>query len=169
MYDSVTPWTVALQASLSFTISRNLLKLMSIEWMMLYNLLILCCPLLLFSHFSLMFLSIRVFSSATALRIRWPKDWSFSFSISPFSEYSRLISFRIDWLDLSGVLHCRRILYQLSHKGSPLWCQGRLNIITKDTPIPPSFRKLQEFQEHCVRNLGQRSNIYFLLYDKCLL
>ena len=115
------------------------------------------------------FPNIKDFSNEWALCIRWPKYWSFSFSISPFSEYSRLISFRIDWLDLSGVLHCRRILYQLSHKGSPLWCQGRLNIITKDTPIPPSFRKLQEFQEHCARNLGQRSNIYFLLYDKCLL
>ena len=117
MYDSVTPWTVALQASLSFTISRNLLKLMSIEWMMPYNHLILCCPLLLLPS---IFLSIRVFSSESALRIRWPKDWSFSFSISPFNEYSRLISFRIDWFDLLAV---QRILkgysafrmVQLSH------------------------------------------------------
>ena len=151
---------------LSFTISLSLLKGMSVESVLPSNHLILCRPLLLLP---LVFPSIRVSSNEWALCIRWPKYWSFSFSISPSNGYSGLISFRIDWLDLSGVLHCRRILYQLSHKGSPLWCQGRLNIITKDTPIPPSFRKLQEFQEHCVRNLGQRSNIYFLLYDKCLL
>ena len=117
MYDSVTPWTVALQASLSFTISRNLLKLMSIEWMMPYNHLILCCPLLLLPS---IFLSIRVFSSESALCIRWPKDWSFSFSISPFNEYSRLISFRIDWFDLLAVQrilkgHSAFRMVQLSH------------------------------------------------------
>ena len=89
----VTPWTAAHQASLSITISRSLLKLMYIESVMPSNHLILCDPLLLLPS---IFPSIRVFSNESALRIRWPKYWSFSFSISPFSEYSGLISFRVD-------------------------------------------------------------------------
>ena len=96
----VTPLTVALQVSVSFTISRRLFKLMSIESMMPPNHLILCCPLLLLP---LIFPSMRVFLSELALHIRWPKDWSFSFSISPSNEYSGLISFRIDWIDLLAV------------------------------------------------------------------
>ena len=92
----VTPWTAAWQASLSITNSRSLFKLMSIESVMPSNHLILCHPLLLPSVFP----SIRVFSSESALLIRWPKHWSFSFSISPSSEYSGLISFRMDWFDL---------------------------------------------------------------------
>ena len=95
-----TPWTAAHQASLSFTISRSLLKLMSAESMMSSNHLTLCCPLLLLP---LIFPSIRVYSSESALCIRWSKYWSFSFSISPSNEYSGLISFRIDWLDLLAV------------------------------------------------------------------
>ena len=86
----VTPWTAADQASLSFTISRSLLKLLSIESVMPSNL-ILCCPLLLLPS---IFPSIRVFSNESALHIRWPEYWSFNFSISPSSEYSELISFR---------------------------------------------------------------------------
>ena len=89
----VTPWTAALQASLSITISRSLLKFMSIESVMPSNHLILRCPLLLLPS---IFPSIRVFSNESALCIRWPKYWSFSFNISPSSEYSGLISFRID-------------------------------------------------------------------------
>ena len=92
-----TPWTATHLASLSFIISWNLLKFMSTESVMLSNHLILCCPLLLLPS---IFPSIRVCSNESALRIKWPKDWSFSFSISPFNEYSGLISFRIDWLDL---------------------------------------------------------------------
>ena len=88
-----TPWTVAHQASLSFTISWSLLKLMSIESVMPSNHLILCHPLLLLPS---IFPNIRVFSNELTLHIRWPKDWSFSFSISPSNEYSELISFRID-------------------------------------------------------------------------
>ena len=94
-----TPWTAAFQASLSFTISRSLLRLMSIESVMPSNHLILCRLLLLPSIFP----SLRVFSSESVLRIRWPQYWSFSFSISPSNEYSGLISFRIDWLDLLAV------------------------------------------------------------------
>ena len=95
-----TAWTAAQQASLSIASSRSLLKLMSIEFMMPSNHLILCCPLLLLP---LLFLSIRVFSNESVLPIRWPKYWSFTFSISPSNEYSGLISFRIDWLDLLAV------------------------------------------------------------------
>ena len=94
-----TPWTVACQASLSITNSRSLLKLMSIELVMPSNHLILCCPLLLPSIFP----SIRVFSNDSVLCIRWPKYWSSSFNISPSNEYSGLISFRMDWLDLLAV------------------------------------------------------------------
>ena len=89
------PWTAAHQASLSISNSRNLLKLMSIDSVMPSNHLILCRPLLLSSVFP----SIRVFSSESVLRIRWPECWSFSFSISPSNEYLGLISLRIDWLD----------------------------------------------------------------------
>ena len=95
--NTVTSCTAACQASLSFTISQRFLKLMSIESMMPSNHFIRCCPLLLLSS---VFPSIRVFSSESALHIRWPKYWSFSFSISPSSEYSGLISFRIDWFDI---------------------------------------------------------------------
>ena len=100
-----TPWSAARQASLSITNSQSLLKLMSIKLMsiklvMPSNHLILCHPLLLLPS---IFPSIRVFSSESVLRIRWPKDWSFSFSISPSNEYSGLISFRMDWLDLLAV------------------------------------------------------------------
>ena len=95
-----TPWTVARQASLSITNSQSLLKLMSIESMMPSSHLILCRPLLLTPS---IFPSIRVFSSESVLHIRWPKYWSFSFSISPSNKYSGLISFRMDWLDLLAV------------------------------------------------------------------
>ena len=96
----VNAWTVALQASLSITNSRNLLKLMSIESVMPSNHLIFCRPLLFLPS---IFPSIRVFSNESVLHIRWPKYYSFSFSISPSSEYSGLISFRMDWFDLLAV------------------------------------------------------------------
>ena len=95
-----TPWTAAHQASLSITNSRSLLKFMSIELVMPSNHLILCRPLLLLPS---VFPSIKVFFNESALLIRWPKYWSFSFSISPSNEYSGLISFRMDWLDLLAV------------------------------------------------------------------
>ena len=95
-----TPWTAARQASPSITNSRSLLKFMSIESVMPSNHLILCRPLLLPPS---IFPSIRVFSNESVLRIRWPMHWGFSFSIGPSNEYSGLISFRIDWLDLLAV------------------------------------------------------------------
>ena len=94
-----TPWTATCQASLSVTSSRSLLKLMSTETVIPFNCLILCHPLRLPSIFP----SIRVFSNESVLRIRWPNCWSFSFSISPSNEYSGLISFRMDWLDLLAI------------------------------------------------------------------
>ena len=94
------PWTAACQASLSITNFWSLLKLMSIESVMPSNHLILCHPLLLLPS---IFLSVRIFSSESILHIRWPKYWHFSFSISPSSEYSGLISLRIDWFDLLAV------------------------------------------------------------------
>ena len=103
-----TPWTAAFQASLSFTNSQSLFKLMSIRLVMPSNHLILCCPLLLL--FSI-FPSIRVFSNESVL-IRWPKHWSFSFSISPSNEYSRLITFRMDWMDLLAVRGTHESLIQ---------------------------------------------------------
>ena len=105
--DSETPWTVARQASLSFTISWSLLKLMPTKSVMPSNHLILCRPLLFLPS---IFPSIRVFSNELALRIRWPKYWSFS--ISPSNEYSGLISFRMDWLDLLAVQGTLKSLLQ---------------------------------------------------------
>ena len=105
----VTPWTAARQASLSFTISRSLLKLMSIESVMPFSHLILCC---LFLFLPPILLSIKVFSNESTLHIRWPKYWSFSFSISPSSEHPGLISFRMNWLDLLAVQGTLKSLLQ---------------------------------------------------------
>ena len=105
----VTPWTAAHQASLSITNSQSLLKLMSVESVMPSNHLILCCPLLLLPS---IFPSIRVFSSESVLRIRWPEYWSFSFNISPSNEHSGLISFRMDWLDILAVQGTLKSLLQ---------------------------------------------------------
>ena len=118
----VTPWTAGYQASLSFTISRSLLKLKSIKLAMPSNHLVLCRPLLLLPS---IFPNIRVFSNESSLRIRWPKYWSFSFSISSSNEYSGLISFRIDWCDLYAVQGTLKSLLQHhSSKASILWCSA---------------------------------------------
>ena len=108
--DSATPWTAARQASLSITSSRSLLKLMPIESVMPSNHLILCHTLLLTSIFP----SIRVFSNESALGIRWPKYWSFSFNIRPTNEHPGLISCRMDWLDLLVVQGTLKSLLQQS-------------------------------------------------------
>ena len=114
-----TPWTAARQASLSMTNSWSLLKLMSIELVMPSNHLILCRPLLVPPS---IFPSIRVFSNGSVLHIRWPKDWSFSFSISPSNKYSGLISFKMDWLDLLAVQRTLKSLLQHhTSKASILW------------------------------------------------
>ena len=121
-----TPWTAAHQASLSITSSQSLLRLMFIESVMPSNHLILCHPLLLLPS---IFPSIGVFSNESVLHIRWPKYWSFSFSISSSNEYSGLISFRMDWLDLlvvQGTL--KSLLQHHSSKASILWCPAFFKI-----------------------------------------
>ena len=118
MSNSATPWTAARQASLSLTNFQSLLKLMSIESVMPSNQLVLCHPLLLLSS---IFPSIRVFSNELALCLRWPKYWTFSFSISPFSEYS----IRMDWFDLLAVQGTLKSLLQHhSSKASILQCSA---------------------------------------------
>ena len=118
----VTPWTAACQVSLSITNSQSLSKLMSSELVMPSNHLILCHPLFLPPS---IFPSIRIFSSESVLHIRWPKYWSFSFSISPSNEYSGLISFRMDWLDLLAVQGTlKNLLQHHSSKASILQCSA---------------------------------------------
>ena len=117
-----TPWTAAHQASLSIINCRSLPKLMSIESVMPSNHFILCHPLLLLPS---IFPSIRVFSNESALRITWPKYWSFSFNISPSNEHPGLIAFRMDWLDLLAVQGTLKSLLQHhSSKASILWCSA---------------------------------------------
>ena len=144
MSDFATPWTAACQAYLSITNSQNPPKLMAIESVMPSNHLILCCLLLLLSIFP----SIRIFSNESILHIRWPKYWSFSFNISSSNEYSGLISFRMDWLNLLAVqgtlksllqhhsskvavlLHSAFIIVQLSH---PYMTTGKTVALTRQT------------------------------------
>ena len=122
----VTPWTTACQASLSITNSQSLTKLMSIETVMPSNHLILCCPLLSLPS---IFPSISVFSNESALRIRWPNYWSFSFNISSSNELSGLISFRMDWLELLAVQGTLKSLLQHhSSKASILQCSAFFTI-----------------------------------------
>ena len=128
----VTPWTAACQASLSITNSWSLTKLMSVESVMPFNHLILCHPLLLPPS---ILPSIRVFSNESVLCIRWPKYWSFSFSISSSNEYSGLISFRIEWLDLLAIQGTLKSLLQ-HHSSKPsilliLWLQSPSAVILK--------------------------------------
>ena len=116
----MTSWPAAAQAFLSFSISQSFLRFMSIELVMPSNHLILCFPLLLLPS---VFPSIRVFSNESAVRTRWPKYWSYSFSFSPSEEYPRLISFKIDWFDLLAVQGTlKRLLQHDSSKASILWC-----------------------------------------------
>ena len=136
-----TPWTAAHRASLSITNSWSLLKLVSIASAMPSNHLILCCPLLLLPS---IFPSIRVFSNESVLHIRWPKYWRFSFRISPSSEYSGLISFRIDWLDLlavhsskAAILRCSAFfIVQLWH---PYMTTGKTIALTRWTSVKMMF------------------------------
>ena len=142
----VTPWTAAHQASLSFTISWSLLKLMSIKAVMPSNHLILCYPLLLLPS---IFPSIRVFSNKSVLCIRWPKYWSFSFSISPSNVYSELISFRIDWLDLlvlqgtlKGLLQHHSTKASILQLSSFLWSNSHIHTWLLEKPYLWLYRLL---------------------------
>ena len=137
----VTPWIAARQTSLSITNSQSLPKAMSIELVMSSSHLILCCPLLLLPP---ILPSIRVFSNESSLPIRWPKYWSFSFSISPFNEHPGLISFRMDWLDLLAVQGTLNSLLQHhSSKASILRCSAFFTVqlshpymTTRKTKVP---------------------------------
>ena len=169
MSDSAISWTAACQASLSITNSQSLLKLISIESVMPSNHLILCHPLLLPPT---ILPSIRFFSNGSVLHIRWPKDWSFSFSISPSNEYSGLISFRMDWLDLLAVQgtlnsllqhhsskasilqHSAFFIVQLSH---PYMTTGKTIAVTRQNfigKIMYTYRMIQfvvqqKLTQHC--------------------
>ena len=114
----VTPWTAAFQTTLSITNSQSLLKLMFIESVMPSNHLILCHPLLPSSIFP----SIKIFSNKSVIRIRWPEYWRFSFNNSPSNEYSGLISFRIDWLDLFAVQETLKSLLQHHNSKASILC-----------------------------------------------
>ena len=173
MSNSMTPWTAACQASLSITNSQSLLKLMSIESVMPSNHLILCHPLFLLPS---IFPSIRVFSNKSVLHIRWPKYWSFSFSIRPSNKYSGLISFRMDWLDLLAVQGTLKSLLQhqsseasipqcsaffiirLSH---PYMTPGKTIALTRWTFVDKVMSRLF--------NMLSRLVIAFLPRSKCLL
>ena len=165
-----TPWTAARQASLSFTNSWSLLKLMSIESVVPSNHLILCCPLLFLPS---IFPSIMVFSNESVLCIRWPKYWSFNFSISLANEYSGLISFRMDWLDLLAVQgSLERLLQHQSSKASiqfslpvqlsqPHITTGKTTALTRWTFVGKVMSLLF--------NMLSRFVITFLPRSKCLL
>ena len=135
----VTPWAAAHQDSLSITNSRSPPKPMSIESVMPPNHLILCCPLLLLSS---IFPSIRVFSNESALRIRWPKYWSFSFSIGPSNEHPGLISFRMDWLDLLAVQGTLKSLLQHHNPPALSALSSFLLLATKPSGVLPALFRL---------------------------
>ena len=126
-----TPWTAAHQASLSITNSWSLPKLMFIELVIPYNHLILCHPLLLLPS---IFTGIRVFSSESVLRIRWPKYWSFSFSISPANEHSGLISFRIDWFDFLAVQGSLKSLLQHRSSKASIFQHSAIVMVQRSHP-----------------------------------
>ena len=134
MSDSVNPWAAACQASLSITNSQSLLKLTSFEPVMPSNHLILCCPNLLPPS---IFPSIRVFFTESVLHIRWPKYWSFTFRISPANEYSGLISFRTDWLDLLAV--------QVTLKSSPTSQFKIINSLALSFLYSPTLTSIHDY------------------------
>ena len=169
----VTPWTAARQASLSITNSRTLLKLMSIESVMPSNHLILCHPLLLLLS---IFPSIRVFSNKSVLRIRWPKYWSFSFSVSPSNEYSGLIYFRMDWLDLLAVQGTLKSLLQHYRSKASILQHSAFFIVQFSHPYMTTGKTIAFTRQTLVGkvvsllfNMLSRLVISFLPRSKCLL
>ena len=151
------PWTAARQSLLSFTISQSLLKFVSIESMMPSNHLILCHPLLLLPS---IFPSITVFSSELALRFRWPKYWSFSFSSSPSNEYSGLISFRIDWFDLLAVHGTLRVYSSITVQKhlvlSLLNGPALISIYIRTSLVAQMVKNLPAMRETWVQSLVQK-------------
>ena len=151
-----TPWTAACQASLSFSNSQSLLKPLSMEPVMPSNHFILCHPLLLLPS---IFPSIRVFTNESALHIRWPKYWSFSFSISHSSEYSELISFRIDWFVLLAVQGTLKSLPQHhSSKALVLWCSAFFMVQLSQPSVTTEKTITFDYMD-----LFQQSNLWFLI------
>ena len=173
MSDSATPWTTPQQASLSIKNSWSSIKFLSVESVMPYNHLILCRRLLLLPS---IFPSIRIFSNESVLHIRWPKYWSFSFSISPSSEYSGLISFKMNWLDLLAVQGTLKSLLQHHcSKASILWCSAFF-IVQLSHPYMTTGKTIaltrQTFVDKVVSlfsNMLSRLVITFLPRSKCLL
>ena len=170
MSNSATPWTAAHQASLSITKSQSLLKLMSTESLMPSSHLILCRSLLQSS----VFLSIRVFSNESVLRIRWPKYWSFSFSISPSNEYSGLISFRMDWLDLLAFQGTLKSLLQHHSSKASILQHSAFFIVQLSYPYMTTGKTIVSTIETFVRkamsllfNVLSRFVIAFLPKGKC--
>ena len=179
MSDSATPWIAACQASLSITNSRSSLKLMSVESVMPSRHLILCRPLLLLPPIPP---SIRVFSNESTLRMRWPKDWSFSFSIGPSNEHPGLISFRMDWLDIAvlGILksllqhhsskasilrHSASFKVQLSH---PYTTTGKTIALTRRTFVGKVMSLLFNMLSRLVIIFLPRSKHLLILWHHCL-
>ena len=169
----MTPWTAAHQASLSITNCQSLSKPMSIESVMPSNHLILCRPLLLLPS---IFLSIRVFSNESALHMRWPKYWSFSFSISPSNEHPGLICFRMDWLDLLAVHGTLNSLIQLHSSKASILQHSAFFIVQLSHPYMTTGKTIAltrwTFVDKVVSllfNMLSRLVITFLLRSKCLL
>jgi len=167
-----TPWTVTRQASLFLTNTQSLFRLMSIELVMPSNHLILC-PFS--SHLQSFPASIRVFSNESVLRIRWPKYWHFSFSINPSKEYARLISFRMDWLDLLAVQGTLKSLLQHhSSKASILWCSAVFIVqlshpyMTTEKTIALTRQTFVDKVMSLLFNMLSRLVITFLPRSKCL-
>ena len=167
-----TPWMAAQQASLSITNSWNLLKLMSVESVMPFNHLILCRPLLL----PLIFPKIGVFSSESALHIRWPKYWSFSFNISPSNEHPGLISFRMDWLDLLAVQGTLKSLLQHHSSKASVLRHSAFFIVQLSHPYTTTGKTIALNRRTCVGkvmsllfNMLSRLVITFLPRSKRLL
>ena len=146
-----TPWATGCQASLFITNSRSLLKLMSTELVMPSNHLILCRPFLLLPS---IFPSIRVFSNKLALCIGWPKYWSFSFNINPSNEYSELISFRIDWIELLAVQRTLKSLLQHQFSSVTQSCPTLCDPMNRSTPGLPVHQQLPEFTQTHVHWVG---------------
>ena len=168
----VTPWTAARHASLSNTNSQSLLKLMSVESVMPFNHLILCHPLLLPPS---IFPSIRVFSNKSVLRMRWPKYWTFSFSISPSNEYSGLISFRMDWLDLRAVQGTLKSLLQYHSSKSSILQRSAFFMVQLSHPYMTTGKTIALARQTSVGKLMSlllntlsRLVINFLSRSKCL-
>ena len=158
----MTPWTAARQASLSITNSQSLFKLMSIELVMPSNHLILCCPFLLLPS---IFPSIRVFSNKSALRIRWPKYWSFNFNISPSNEHPGLISFRMYWLDLPAVQGTLKSLLQHHSSKASIFRHSAFFIVQLSHPYTSVQVSIKMYRSLCMK----LEKVKVLVTQSCLI